>query len=160
MNWVRFHDSRCPLVLVSNAGALCQVRFDNHVPEHAAEAPEDPVLRETARQLRLYFDGALRSFELPLQPQGTSFQQRVWQALLQVPYGETRSYGQIAEQIGAMKAVRAVGAANGSNPIPIVIPCHRIIGANGKLTGFGGGLPLKRFLLDLERSQASLPEFC
>jgi len=92
-----------------------------------------------------------------LEPHGTSFQQRVWQALLRVPYGETRSYGQIAEEVGAAKAVRAVGAANGSNPIPIVIPCHRVIGANRKLTGFGGGLPLKRFLLDLELSQA-LPD--
>jgi len=157
VNWVRFDDSRCPLVLVSNGGALCEIRFGSEVPTHAAEAPEDPVLCETARQLRLYFDGELRGFELLLEPQGTSFQQRVWQALLRVPYGETRSYGQIAEEVGAAKAVRAVGAANGSNPIPIVIPCHRVIGANRKLTGFGGGLPLKRFLLDLELSQA-LPD--
>ncbi len=153
MNWVRFHDTRCPLVLVAKGGALCEIRFGSDVPEGADDAPADPVLMETARQLRLYFAGELQTFELPLTPHGTAFQQRVWQALLRVPYGETRSYGQIAEEIGTAKAVRAVGAANGSNPIPIVIPCHRIIGTNGKLTGFGGGLPLKRFLLDLERSR-------
>jgi methylated-DNA-[protein]-cysteine S-methyltransferase len=89
-------------------------------------------------------------FALPLDPQGTEFQKRVWRQLETIPYGEIRSYSQIAAAIDAPKAVRAVGAANGSNPIPIVIPCHRVIGANGKLVGYGGGLPLKRRLLDLE----------
>ena len=107
-------------------------------------------LREAERQLRAYFEGALREFELPLDMQGTEFQKRVWTQLRTIPYGETRSYGQIAAAIGAPTAVRAVGAANGANPIAIVVPCHRVIGASGKLVGYGGGLALKKRLLELE----------
>jgi len=110
-----------------------------------------PVLREAESQLRAYFAGDLRQFELPLEPEGTPFQQRVWKELLKIPYGETRSYMEIAQHIGAPAAVRAVGAANGANPLPIVVPCHRVIGASGKLVGYGGGLNLKRRLLALER---------
>jgi len=109
-----------------------------------------PQMRETIRQLRLYFAGDLKIFDLPLELIGTEFQKRVWNALLAIPYGQTRSYTQIAQQIGAPRAVRAVGAANGRNPIPIVVPCHRVIGASGDLVGFGGGLEWKRKLLDLE----------
>jgi methylated-DNA-[protein]-cysteine S-methyltransferase len=109
-----------------------------------------PVMRETLRQLRSYFSGDLQDFDVPLEIVGTDFQKRVWRALRTIPYGETRSYTQIAELIGAPRAVRAVGAANGSNPIPIIVPCHRVIGASGKLVGFGGGLEWKRLLLDLE----------
>jgi methylated-DNA-[protein]-cysteine S-methyltransferase len=109
-----------------------------------------PLAREAARQLDAYFEGALYRFDLPLDLQGTPFQLRVWRALLDVPYGETRSYRQIADAIGAANAVRAVGAANGANPVAIVVPCHRIIGSGGELTGYGGGLPLKRRLLELE----------
>lgn len=101
-------------------------------------------------QLRAYFDGELTVFSLDLAPVGTPFQCAVWQALQTIPYGETRSYGEIARQIDKPKAVRAVGAANGSNPLPIIVPCHRVIGHNGRLTGFGGGLPTKHFLLNLE----------
>jgi methylated-DNA-[protein]-cysteine S-methyltransferase len=101
--------------------------------------------------LRAYFAGDLRQFDLPLEPEGTPFQQRVWKELLKIPYGETRSYMEIAQHIGAPAAVRAVGAANGANPLPIVVPCHRVIGASGKLVGYGGGLNLKRRLLALER---------
>jgi O-6-methylguanine DNA methyltransferase len=108
------------------------------------------VLLEAERQLRAYFEGALREFELPLDMQGTDFQKRVWTQLRTIPYGETRSYGQIAAAIGAPTAVRAVGAANGANPIAIVVPCHRVIGASGKLVGYGGGLALKKRLLELE----------
>jgi len=108
------------------------------------------VLREAERQLRAYFEGALREFELPLDMQGTDFQKRVWTQLRTIPYGETRSYGQIAAAIGAAAAVRAVGAANGANPIAIVVPCHRVIGTSGKLVGYGGGLALKKRLLELE----------
>jgi methylated-DNA-[protein]-cysteine S-methyltransferase len=104
------------------------------------------------RQLREYFSGRRTEFELPLAPQGTAFQRGVWRQLQEIPYGETISYGELAKRVGNPKASRAVGAANGQNPIPIVIPCHRVIGSNGKLTGFGGGLPTKEALLALERS--------
>jgi methylated-DNA-[protein]-cysteine S-methyltransferase len=119
---------------------------------------EDPTaLRETVRQLRAYFAGELHEFDLPLAPEGPAFHQRVWRELCNIPYGETISYGQLAGRIGSPNASRAVGRANGANPISIVIPCHRVIGSNGKLTGYGGGLPNKEFLLGLERNQMSLP---
>ena len=112
---------------------------------------------EIAEQLRAYFAGALRSFELPLAPRGTEFQQRVWRALVLIPYGETRSYGAIAAAIGEPRAVRAVGRANATNPIPIVVPCHRVIGSNGSLTGYGGGLEAKRWLLAFEKRARFAP---
>jgi methylated-DNA-[protein]-cysteine S-methyltransferase len=108
------------------------------------------ALEEAARQLREYFLGSRREFDLPLAPEGTDFQRTVWRELRKIPYGQTISYGELARRIGNANASRAVGAANGANPIPIVIPCHRVIGANGKLTGFGGGLPIKEKLLALE----------
>jgi O-6-methylguanine DNA methyltransferase len=108
------------------------------------------VMREAMRQLQAYFAGELKSFDVPLEIAGTEFQKRVWSALRTIPYGQTRSYSQIASQIGAPRAVRAVGAANGRNPIPIIVPCHRVIGASGSLVGFGGGLDWKRLLLNLE----------
>jgi methylated-DNA-[protein]-cysteine S-methyltransferase len=111
-------------------------------------------MHETIRQLRLYFAGELQIFDLPLEMVGTEFQKKVWSTLLTIPYGETRSYTEIAVEIGAPRAVRAVGAANGRNPIPIVVPCHRVIGASGSLVGFGGGLEWKRLLLDLEAKHA------
>ena len=114
-------------------------------------ARDDRALRSVVRELTAYFAGELREFSLPLAPVGTPFQLDVWNALRAIPYGETRSYGELAERIGRPKAVRAVGAANGANPLPIVVPCHRVIGSNGTLTGFGGGLPLKQALLALER---------
>jgi methylated-DNA-[protein]-cysteine S-methyltransferase len=110
----------------------------------------NPLLNETTRQLLAYFAGDRRHFDLPLDMQGTPFQKRVWDELLRIPYGETRSYMQVAVAVGASQAVRAVGAANGANPVPIVVPCHRVIGSSGKLTGYGGGLPLKKRLLELE----------
>ncbi len=118
---------------------------------------------EVKRQLDAYFNGRLTSFELPLNPRGTKFQRSVWNALREIPYGETISYGELAAAIDKPKAPRAVGAANGRNPLSIVVPCHRVIGSTGKLTGFGGGLKTKAFLLDLEReysahnSQMELP---
>jgi methylated-DNA-[protein]-cysteine S-methyltransferase len=111
---------------------------------------------EVIRQLREYFAGARRDFEIPLLMEGTDFQKRVWKNLQKIPYGETISYGELANRIGDPKAVRAVGAANGQNPIPIIVPCHRVIGSNGSLTGFGGGLENKRKLLDLESRQRRL----
>jgi methylated-DNA-[protein]-cysteine S-methyltransferase len=115
-------------------------------------APLKPVIS----QLNAYFAGELETFDLPLAPEGTPFQQSVWRELREIPFGETISYGELAQRIGNPKASRAVGLANGSNPIPIVIPCHRVIGSNGKLTGYGGGLPIKEKLLALERRQLRL----
>ena len=115
----------------------------------------DELFVNAAQQLAEYFDGKRRAFDLSLQPAATPFQALVLKALQRVPYGETRSYGELARAIGRPKAARAVGTANGNNPLPIVIPCHRVVGSNGALTGFGGGLPTKRYLLDLERRHAS-----
>ena len=114
------------------------------------------TLTATIRQLRAYFSGELESFNLPLAPEGTPFQLEVWRRLCDIPFGETMSYGELARLIQRPRASRAVGLANGSNPIPIVIPCHRVIGSNGKLTGYGGGLPIKEKLLALERRQLRL----
>ncbi len=121
--------------------------------ESGEPAERDPQAASAATtQLREYFDGTRTEFDLPLAPRGTEFQRRVWEALLDVPYGETTSYGDIAEAIGRRTASRAVGAANGCNPISIVAPCHRIVGADGSLTGYGGGLDRKVWLLNLEAS--------
>jgi methylated-DNA-[protein]-cysteine S-methyltransferase len=139
------------VALVWRTSSLSRVSF-----EDAAENPEHPVLGETTRQLREYFAATRREFDLPLEFRGTDFQRRVWAALLEIPYGETRTYGQIAEQLGNPAAVRAVGAANGRNPISIIAPCHRVIGMSGDLTGFGGGLDAKAFLLSLEAPQRQL----
>lgn len=153
------------LLLVADARALCAVYFPNH-PDGAVanELPltpgspptQHPILRETAKQLAEYFAGARRDFELPLATGGTEFQQQVWGSLRTIPYAATWSYGQLAVSVGNRNASRAVGAANGKNPIPIIIPCHRVIGSNGSLTGFGGGEPTKRWLLDHEAKVAGL----
>jgi methylated-DNA-[protein]-cysteine S-methyltransferase len=113
---------------------------------------ETPLLQKTALQLEEYLRGERREFDIPLAPEGTSFQQQVWKALLDIPYGETRSYKDIAVAVGNPKAMRAVGMANHHNPISFIIPCHRVIGANGSLVGYGGGLELKKKLLDLEKA--------
>ena len=112
-----------------------------------------PVIARTRQQLEEYFRGERRDFDLPLEPPGTEFQRRVWQRLMKIDYGTTTTYSALASELGNPKASRAVGLANGSNPIPIVIPCHRVIGANGALTGFGGGLPVKSALLELEQAR-------
>jgi methylated-DNA-[protein]-cysteine S-methyltransferase len=114
---------------------------------------ESAAFREVVAQLHSYFSGRRRHFDLPLEIEGTEFQKKVWTELRSIPYGETISYKELAKRIGKPSAVRAVGAANGANPIPIIIPCHRVIGNDGSLTGFGGGLPLKRKLLELESRQ-------
>jgi methylated-DNA-[protein]-cysteine S-methyltransferase len=143
------------LKLVAHDTALVAVLWENEDPKRVrlAELIEDkkhPILLETQKQLNEYFSGQRKVFDLPLDFEGTEFQEKVWQALLTIPFGETRSYKQIAEQIGNVKAVRAVGAANGKNPISIIAPCHRVVGANGKLVGFAGGLENKDILLKLE----------
>jgi methylated-DNA-[protein]-cysteine S-methyltransferase len=119
-------------------------------------SPVCETLQQAERELHEYFAGQRRVFSIPLDMQGTEFQLAVWRALLEIPFGTTRSYGQLASRLGNPQAYRAVGAANGRNPIPIVVPCHRVIGSTGKLTGFGGGLPTKEFLLRLEASQRRL----
>ncbi len=118
---------------------------------------DEAPLRDALRQLRAFFAGELREFDLALAPEGPKFHRQVWRELCNIPYGETISYGELARRVGSPNAFRAVGRANGANPISIVIPCHRVIGSNGKLTGYGGGLPRKEFLLALERKQQSLP---
>ncbi len=136
------------LLLARNEEGLTAISFDG-APE-AEWMRDDRAFDDVRAQLRAYFAKELRAFDLPLAPRGTPFQLAVWRALREIPYGETRSYTQVANAVGRPHAVRAVGAANGANPLPIVVPCHRVIGANGSLTGFGGGLTAKRFLLDLE----------
>lgn len=147
------------LLLAADNNRLREIAF----PKNGAPAPTQPdwiedasVFAEPIRQLRAYFAGELETFDLPLTPEGTLFQQQVWKELCKIPYGETISYGELARRIGNPNAPRAVGLANGSNPIPIIIPCHRVIGSNGKLTGYGGGLPIKEKLLALERRQLRL----
>jgi len=139
------------LRLVASENGILEILLHWEKPADGRHNPAHPVLREAARQLRAYFAGDLRQFNLPLDLRGTDFQLRVWNQLLKIPYGETRSYSDIARAIHSPKAVRAVGAANGANPISIVVPCHRVIGSSGKLVGYGGGLPLKKRLLEMER---------
>lgn len=143
---------------VNEAGEVVSIDFvASRGPRPLAGAVVDPRrLEQLGRQLREFFDGSRKEFDLPLSPKGTEFQKRVWTELRRIPFGATRSYQEIAVAIGRPAATRAVGAANGSNPIPIVVPCHRVIGANGSLTGFGGGLPVKRWLLEHEAGIARL----
>ena len=139
------------LRLVSDGSHLVQVEFQDRYQASAEDEPrEDAVLKACALQLKQYFAGERNDFELPLNAAGTEFQHAVWSALSKIPFGEMRSYGDIAREIGRPTAVRAVGAANGRNPIPIIIPCHRVIGSDGSLTGFAGGLDIKTKLLVLE----------
>ncbi len=148
-----------PLLLAADDAGLRHIVFATEkraVRPDAAWREDRKPLQETIRQLRTYFAGELESFDLPLAPEGTPFQLDVWKRLCDIPYGETISYGELARRIGNPNASRAVGLANGANPIPIVIPCHRVIGSNGKLTGYGGGLPIKEKLLALERRQLRL----
>lgn len=152
---MRFRTMECPLgrlLLAADAQGLREIRFpgpDGHaVPGDWTD--DDGQLDDVEQQLREYLAGDRREFSLRLAPRGTEFQLRVWEALREIPYGTTVSYGQLARRLGAPGAARAVGLANGSNPIPVVIPCHRVIGADGSLTGYGGGLERKRLLLALE----------
>ena len=148
------------LKLIASDKGLAAVLWEDHNPKRVPLAPlvadqNHPVLLEAERQLVAYFKGSLERFSIKLDFKGTEFQKQVWAALLTIPFGETRSYSQIAQQIGNPKAVRAVGAANGKNPVSIIAPCHRVIGANGTLTGFAGGLNIKKLLLDLESKTPS-----
>lgn len=149
-----------PLVVAGDDDALTFLHLPRAgKPGHVApEWQRSPArLREARAQLAAYFAGKLLTFDLPLAPHGTEFQQRVWDELLQIPYGDTISYIELARRLGKPSAMRAVGAANGANPLAILVPCHRVIGANGTLVGYGGGLPAKRWLLDHERAHAPAP---
>ena len=143
------------LKLVASDCGLVAILWENDSPRRVrlvdqTEDRHNPILSKTASQLAEYFAGKRQSFDLALDPKGTPFQRAVWDALLAIPYGETRSYGQLAKQLGNPNATRAVGAANGRNPISIIVPGHRVVGSTGKLTGFAGGLQTKSFLLELE----------
>ena len=147
-----------PLMLAADDAGLRHIEFrDNRHPANRADwhGGDSEILQASEAQLAEYFAGTRTSFDLPLAPQGTAFQLQVWHELARIPFGATSSYAQLAQRIGTPEAVRAVGAANGRNPLPIVLPCHRVIGADGALVGFGGGLPTKQFLLRLE---GALPE--
>jgi methylated-DNA-[protein]-cysteine S-methyltransferase len=149
-----------PLLLAGDRDALHVLAFGAGSRPRQINAEWQPdvkgVLGPIRKELDRYFAGQLTQFSIPVAFNGTPFQNMVWQELRRIPYGETISYRELAERIGKPKAVRAVGLANGANPIAIVVPCHRVIGSNGSLTGFGGGLPTKRALLDLERGQRTL----
>lgn len=149
MNTCTYHSPLGPIFLAEDNGAVTAVHFGRAAQENSSE-----LLAETARQLDEYFAGRRQDFRLPLAPRGTDFQLKVWSALQQIPYGQTASYKDIATQIGNAKACRAVGMANHHNPIGIIIPCHRVIGSSGKLTGYAGGLDKKRRLLELEQNYA------
>lgn len=160
LNWCSFATPVGILALVAADDGLREIRWSRGQPTSAfelQEADEDarhPVLVETAAQLSEYLAGNRRLFDLPLAPRGTEFQLRAWEALRQIPFGEVRTYAEQAAILGRPSAARAVGAANARNPLPIVVPCHRVIGADGTLTGFAGGLEAKRWLLEHERSHS------
>lgn len=148
------------LQLVASDKGLCAVLFDNgryntlQASGELIEQEAHPLLLKAEKQLAEYFDGKRKGFDVKLDMRGTVFQIKAWRELQKIPYGETISYGEQATRVGDSKKARAVGVANGRNPLAIIVPCHRVIGASGALTGFGGGLPTKQFLLDLERAQA------
>lgn len=138
------------LMLEEEDGKIVRLLFERDMPANMKQS-DTPTLQKAAQELSEYFAGNRKEFDIPLNPKGTDFQKSVWNALCTIPYGKTMSYGQVAAQIGNPKASRAVGMANNKNPIPILIPCHRVIGANGKLVGYGGGIWIKQKLLELEQ---------
>jgi methylated-DNA-[protein]-cysteine S-methyltransferase len=156
MNYCVMETSLGPLLLAGDREAIRYIKFPRNgtarKPEPEWQESATGAVREAVKQLREYFAGRRTEFDLPVAPEGTVFQCSVWRQLQNIPYGETISYGELARRVGNPNASRAVGAANGKNPIPIVIPCHRVIGSNGRLVGFGGGLPIKEALLTLEQA--------
>ncbi len=152
MKYLNYIDSPIGVLgLVQEEECLTEVFFGKSESHQDYSQEETPLLKEAKKQLEAYFKGCQKIFDLPLNPKGTDFQKVVWQALLLIPYGETRSYKEIATIVGNPKASRAVGMANNRNPISIIVPCHRVIGSGGKLVGYGGGLPIKEQLLRLEQ---------
>ena len=151
MKYIWFYKTPIGKIAIGeNDGAISCLLFDGASAPSDYQLLETPLIKSAAEQITEYFDGKRKQFDLPLNPRGTAFQKSAWDALQAIPYGETRSYKDIAVQINSPKACRAVGLANNRNPIPIIIPCHRVIGTNGSLTGYAGGLDVKRLLLDLE----------
>ena len=142
----------CSLSIAEENGALCNILFSHENITDFFERKENSVIKQVHKQLEEYFNGKRKAFDLPLAPRGTEFQKKIWDLLKKIPYGETRSYGQIAAMADNPKGSRAVGMANNRNPLPVVIPCHRVIGSGGALTGYAGGLDLKQKLLELEKS--------
>ncbi|HOB21123.1 MAG TPA: methylated-DNA--[protein]-cysteine S-methyltransferase [Candidatus Atribacteria bacterium] len=154
MRYIYYYDTDIGRISIAqNESAITGLYFPGYEDKALAGAivMETELLRQAGRQLKEYFSGTRKAFDLPLEPAGTPFQQRVWKALKDIPYGEVRTYKDIATAIGDPKACRAVGMANNKNPIAIIIPCHRVIGSNGKLIGYGGGLHIKQYLLELEK---------
>ncbi len=156
MKNIAFYPTSIGLIgIVEKSGVITELFFGKEYQPTDSTELETPLLKEAARQLEEYLDGKLKSFNLPLAPEGTDFQQTVWAALREIPYGETRSYKEVAETIGRPKASRAVGTANNKNPILIITPCHRVIGADGKLVGYAAGLGVKEKLLEMEKTNAN-----
>ena len=151
MKKIFFYNTKIGTIgIAEENGAITNLYFSKTVADSKAILEETVILQEANKQLQEYFAGTRSVFDLPLALKGTAFQQKVWQALKEIPFGETRSYGEIAKSIGQPKASRAVGGANNKNPLPIFIPCHRVIGTNGKLVGYAGGLEIKKILLNVE----------
>ena len=156
IEWIQWQATEGVVLRVSaGPSGIRSIEINPRIPARGTRNDANPLLASAAAQLREYFAGERRQFDLPVEPQGTDFQRRVWRELGEIPYGETRNYRQGADAVGAPRAVRAVGAANGRNPLPIVVPCHRVIGADGRLVGYAGGLAVKKVLLDLEHSAAA-----
>jgi methylated-DNA-[protein]-cysteine S-methyltransferase len=158
VEWTEADFGGLGLWLEASTDGIRAISFNPSAVAAGVRNDRNPLLAQAVSQLRDYFASRLREFHLPLDAAGTPFQKRVWGELVKIPYGETRTYAQVAAAIGSPLAVRAVGAANGANPIAIVVPCHRVIGASGKLVGYGGGLALKRRLLELESARTRLWE--
>ncbi|MGM9926074.1 MAG: methylated-DNA--[protein]-cysteine S-methyltransferase [Bacillus sp. (in: firmicutes)] len=157
MKYIYFYETAIGKVGIAEDGqGITNVYFPEETPAEDLKEFETELLQEASQQLQDYFAGKRKDFTVPLSPTGTEFMQNVWKALTAIPYGETRSYKDIAEAIANPKAVRAVGMANNRNPLPIFIPCHRVIGINGKLVGYGGGLPIKEQLLALEKQHGNI----
>ena len=156
--YTRFASPIGELLLTASDTGLTGVYFESsrHVPRLEEQGTPNGVIEQATRQLGEYFAGTRTTFDLPLEARGSAFEHRVWDALRGIPYGTTTSYGALARRLGDIKATRAVGAANGKNPIPIIVPCHRVVGARGELTGFGGGLDRKRWLLEHEGALMAL----
>ncbi len=153
MKSVFYYNTKIGIIgIADNGRAITDVFFGRDFQMKDAEEKETDLIRKAAGEIMDYLEGKRKTFDLPLEAEGTEFQKAVWNALLTIPYGETRSYKQIAEQVGNPKASRAVGMANNQNPISIIVPCHRVIGSNGKLVGYGGGLDIKENLIRLERA--------
>ncbi|MDA3733478.1 methylated-DNA--[protein]-cysteine S-methyltransferase [Niameybacter massiliensis] len=152
MKAIQYYHSPIGLIgIIEEEQAIARILYPGEILEEVLKEEETSLLKEAKKQMKAYFANQLQQFDLPLRPVGTPFMQEVWKALLDIPYGELRSYKDIAEAVGRDKAYRAVGLANNRNPIPIIIPCHRVVGANGKLVGYGGGLEIKEYLIELEQ---------